>query len=403
MKNQWRGREQIKQIQELKLKRLVKEAYLNVPYYRNLFESIGLLPEDINSVEDLSKIPLTRKAELQKFNKNYLTNKRFHCHALKSEHTSGSTGEPFTVYYDPDFVITRNMLFLRALRSAGYKITQRILLITDEKPDQKKVTPPGWYYTSILDSPDQLLRKLNNVKPDYLYGSRTPLKLIAELIHSTNFPVYYPKKIISTAETLDQSTRAFLENTFNAELYEFYGLTEMGIVGWECAEHNGLHLAEDSTIVEYLPVGNGNGSRLVMTNLNLMAMPFIRFETGDIVYSGGGKLCPCGRKATILKRIEGRISDCVKLKNGQILSPYRLTCAIEKLRGIKNYQVTQIDYDIFTVKVETGRNGIDTSENEISEVIRSIIGNGVRISIQKNDKFDIKPGRKFRVVESRVR
>jgi phenylacetate-CoA ligase len=278
-----------------------------------------------------------------------------------------------------------------------------MLLITRAKPAQRKSTPPGWHYASILQSPDTLLEIYNRVKPELLYGCTTPLKMLAEYIGEKDCSTHYTKRVITTAEMPDHQTRSLLENAFEAEVYDFYGLTEMGLVGWECSEHNGYHIAEDSSLVEYLPVeNNGSNYRIIMTNLNLMAMPFIRFESGDVACLAKDILCPCGRGFAKLEKVEGRITDCIKLKDGRILSPYRLTCSLEKLRGIKKYQVIQNDYHRFTVKVETGRFGVDTSKKEICNVMYAVLGNDIKVSIQPTEKFNLKPGRKFRVVESQI-
>jgi len=215
--------------------------------------------------------------------------------------------------------------------------------------------------------------------------------------------MFRPKRIFTTAEMMDAATRKLLEDTFKSEVYDFYGLTEMGLVGWECPEHNGYHLAEDCIIVEYLPIQNGgNSAKLVMTNLDLVSMPFIRFETGDVGMPGNQEPCPCGRSFSRLERVEGRFLDCVQLQDGQRISPYKLTGALEKLQGIERYQVIQEDYGKFTIKIKPGINGVAAADSEIREIMRSVLGNQITVTVLKNAEIDLKPGEKFRVVASRL-
>lgn len=403
IQNQWRSPSQIQMLQAEKLRNLVRHAYETVPYYRVLFDKNGLKPETITSTDDLKLIPITRKADLQILPIDQLISTSFNGEALTAEHTSGSTGQPFSVHYDSDFVVLRNLLFLRALRATGYRFGQKMLLITDLKNKRAKLFPPRWHYTSLLNSQQQLCEDLNRLKPDILYGCKTPLKLLADHIEQTHINIHHPAKVISTAETLDPPTRRLLAEAFKAEIYDFYGLTEMGIVGWECKFHDGYHLSEDTTIVEYLPVKNLEGAfKLVMTNLHLKAMPLIRFETGDIIYPGSDRRCGCGCRFSRFQRVEGRLADVICLKDGQRLSPYRLTCALETVEGLKTYRVIQDSLDRFTVLYESGIPDHKAVEEGICSALHAELGNQIETIVRKAEQSLSRPGRKFRIVESRI-
>jgi len=402
MKAQWLDRLRIREIQERKLRHIVQQAYKNVPFYKKLFDETGISPAKINTLDDLEGIPITTKSILQELAPEFLINRTMDREELKTECSSGSTGRPFTVFFNPDYVNVRNALFLRALRAAGYNIGRKLLLVTGSGKASKHWR--RWRYASIQDPPEFLLKQVNRFRPDFLYGCTTPLRQLAEYIRSGNSLVFQPEKIITTAEIIDTPTRRFLEDTFKAEVHDFYGLTEMGLVGWECAVHNGHHLAEDTTIIEYLPIENGGDvSRLVMTNLDLISMPFIRFDTGDIGIPGKSGPCPCGRGFSLLERVDGRLVDCLQLKNGRRISPYKLTCELEKLQGMERYQVIQEDYGTFTVKVETGKRGITVRDDEIHKIMHSVLGNEIKVVVQKNVNIEPTSGRKFRVIESEVR
>jgi len=401
--NQWLSRDRINQIQARKLVLLLKHAYATVPYYRALFDEAGATPHQFESIEDLKKIPVTRKADIQYLDRQSIVSSLFHLRDLKREFTSGSTGQPFGIYYDPDFATLRNLLFLRALNAIGYRIGRKILLITDTRNKHTRNILPGWHYAAILESPQHHLNLLNRVKPAVLYGCKTSLKLLAEHVMETASIDHKPGKIISTAESLDSATRTLLAKTFDAEVYDFYGLSEMGIVGWECWAHTGYHLAEDATIVEYLPVDDMAGaSKLVMTNLNLYAMPLIRFETGDLVLPGTNKSCPCGRTFNKFEQIVGRIMDVIQKKNGTKISPYRLTCALENVPGLKTYQIIQKNLDSVLVRFEPVPFEKGAKEEQIRHTVETVLGDDIQISIEKETKLVVVPGRKFRVVESRL-
>jgi len=404
MKNQWLDIKQIREIQNQKLRHLVDYAYKNVSYYKKLFDETGLSATDIKSIGDLKKLPITQKTDLQSSIINFITSRSFSNHELIQEHTSGSTGRPFTIYFDKDFVLVRDALFLRGLRATGYKPGQKLFLVTGRYVGERKNRFLRWRYASIQQSSDVILGSYNQFKPHVLYGCTAALRILAQHIQKHNKFVHRPERVISTADMLDESTRGLLEETFKAELFDFYGLTEMGLVGWECPDHRGYHLAEDTNFIEYVPYENNHQYfRLVLTNLNLKAMPFIRYDTGDLVHPGRRKKCSCGRGLSLIERVEGRTVDSIKLKNGQTVSPYMLTSEIEKLDGINGYQVIQNDYDEFIIKVDFRKGGSKSSIEEINKSIRSIVGEDARIDIKRAVKVEPKPGQKYRVIESRLR
>ena len=208
-------------IQKKKLGRLVRHAYATVPYYRTLMDCAGIKPNDIRSPADLASLPLTRKHDLQVLSLANIISSEFDPDRLTVEHTSGSTGQPFSLYFDPGFLRTRNLLFLRALISCGYRPWKKLLLITDLKNKSGTGPLPGWYYTSILHPPEILLQDLNRIKPDILYGCMTPLKILADFLLTSGQRFHRPAAIISTAETLDTNTRHLIENAFTTELFDF--------------------------------------------------------------------------------------------------------------------------------------------------------------------------------------
>ncbi len=402
-RSQWLDRDSLRWLQEQKLRQLVDHAYHTVPYYRKRFDESGITPEEIRSLDDLPGIPLTSKLDLQAAGPEAITSSVYLPHTIVSAQTSGSTGRPFMISLDPHFVRVRNGLFLRALMTVGYRLGRKLLLVTSgqEKPSRRWLR---WRYASIEDPPERVLTKLNHFRPWALYSAMTPLCQLARYVNESGVAFHRPKVLISTAETLDRATRRFLEETFDAEVYDIYGLTEMGLVGCECPYHTGYHLAEDTKIVELLPVaGGGEASCVVVTNLELKATPVIRFQTGDLAVAGPTAPCACGRTLARLKRVEGRLIDCIQLPDGRSVSPYRLTLKFEQIPGVRRYQVIQEDFGLFTVRLEEGESaGGGGTVQAAQQAIRSIVGRDARVRVQIERNLDPPPGQKFCVVECRL-
>jgi phenylacetate-CoA ligase len=185
-------------------------------------------------------------------------------------------------------------------------------------------------------------------------------------------------------------------------VFDFYGLSEMGLVAWECQEHNGYHLAEDTVVVEQIvQEGGEQGARLVMTNLDSTAMPFIRFDSGDLGTLREGVDCGCGRSLKLLERIEGRVVDCVVLEDGRRVSPYSLTCALEEVLGIARYQVVQSELRRFTLRIEASDDG-GPDPAIVCRIMRGVLGREIEVGVEIDAVLKPEPGEKFRVVESLV-
>lgn len=402
LRAQWLDREKLKAIQEQKLRKLVKHAYSTIPYYKRRFDEAGIDPAAIRSLDDLARIPITSRSDLQCLEEGAIRSSLFSSEALTSEHTSGSTGRPSTIYYDSDFIEVRNGLFWRALHTAGYRAGQRVMLVTTRRGNRSRRFL-RWRYVSIEESPETILAKLNRFRPHILYGCLSPLRLLTTHLRDSGRSVHRPRVVISTAETLDCATRWRMEMTFGAEVFDIYGLSETGIIGWECRQHNGYHIAEDTAIVEFTPSDtDGPESKLVVTNLDLLAMPYIRFETGDLVVAGPTSRCACGRTLRRILRVEGRTLDSVKLQNGHAISPYRLIHALGAIPHLERYQVVQETLDSFTVRFESRcGNGRELTE-EICLAVRRVVGAQVHVRLHREATLEPRPGQKFRLVESRI-
>lgn len=338
---------------------------------------------------------------------------------LPTEKSTGTSGNPFTVYFDADYVRDRNLRFLRGLYATGYRWPMKMLLITGDR-DRKSSPGRRWYYTSLKATVEDWYRLLQEVKPDVLYGCTTPLRLLAAHILATGLPSHRPDIVITTAETLDSDTRRLLKTAFDAEVFDFYGMTEMGLVAWECTAHDGYHLSEDSILIERLPLpsqasvtnstelsahaDNPQPFRLVYTNLMLTAMPFIRYESGDIAEGYTDAPCTCGSHLPRIRRFEGRLIDSIRLPEGQVISPYRFTCTLEEIPGMKRFRVLQLQSDRLLIEIERVENEAEARriKEQALSIARGIVPPSVTVDAELLDRISLPPGRKFRPVECRI-
>jgi len=397
---QWRNPKVLRSLREKKLRRLVNHAYRHVPYYRNLFDDACLSPGDIRTLDDITRIPISAKKDLQAAGTDAITSDAFPAATLHSSKTSGSSGRPFTIRQEARWISVRKGLFQRALMAASYRPGRKAIYL------RSSARQAAWWerarYLTYKQPPDQLLAEINRYRPWLLYGWVTPLRQLAEYIQQAGATVARPSAIVTTAETLDGGTRRLIETTFGARICEIFGLTELGSVAWECSAHNGLHVAEDTAVVESIPSAGG-AEHLVMTNLDLLAMPFIRYDPGDLGSFADEEPCPCGRSFARLARIEGRLVDCVRLADGRVVSPFDLTIALEEVAGINRYQIVQEDLKRFTVRFEGPVAG-ETERTAVRNAITGVVGSDVIVTVKQHECLDPPPGprQKFKVVECRL-
>jgi len=400
--SQWWEPERIKRMQERKLVRLVQHAYTTVPYYRKLFDQAGISPSTIATLNDLQRIPVSTKQTLIQQDPNELISSRFKRAELQHDSSSGSSGTPFSVYLDKDCVLNRNMRCLRGLMATGYRLGDRLLLITDRHGGSGK-SWLRWEKASPEEPADRLLERIEAFRPSVLYGSGTPLRQLAGKILDTGQALDFLKSVVWTAETLDERTRQRLERTFKAKVFDFYGLTEMGLVAWECQAHDGYHVSDDSIIVDYLPISDSGGTlRMAMTNLNLYSMPLIRYDSGDLAALQAAEPCVCGRGLSRLERVEGRVVDTIKLRSGASISPYSFICQLEILEGLERFQILQDTYDHIRVSIQSAPGAQAHLDRDIRKIVQGIVGTQLDVTFQYHETLPSEGNGKFRAVQSLV-
>ncbi|GAG69240.1 unnamed protein product, partial [marine sediment metagenome] len=241
------------------------------------------------------------------------------------EVTSGSTGEPLKIKrtWRDLFYIKANDI--RAFQQTGFRFYHRQVIL---KSSTETITRRHWferfgilrkYSLSVTDSPEHNLTKLKEICPQHLHGYPNGLLEIAEFLRDRKETFTIP--IICTgAEVMDQYMRQKISESFNTEVFDLYGAREVGNIAWECQSHQGMHINDDSMIVELLDengqeVPDDAEGEIVVTHLDSFDYPFIRYRLDDRALRQGGR-CPCGVDFSRLKSITGRDDARIRLPSG---------------------------------------------------------------------------------------
>jgi phenylacetate-CoA ligase len=321
------GQEELRELQESRLRGLVQQAYCNVPYYRRLFDRAGLHWHDIRTLDDLQRIPITTRRALQLVKRDDRLDQRTDRRRISVSRTSGSTGRPLEVYLTPEEYRTRRMVQFRCLLDVGMRWRDRLLQLGFP------VCPPaGWHQrlglfrAECLDQfmpPPEQYRRILEVNPKVLWAYPSTFLAVVESGGRPLNEWLSPRLFIMSAETMPPVLAQRIDTELDTELFNFYGSVEAGRIAHECQTHEGLHVLADQVILECVcdgrPVPVGKSGSVLITLLGIRASPIIRYELGDIAPLLG-KACSCGSAFPLMGPPEGRTHELMVLPSGQTLS-----------------------------------------------------------------------------------
>lgn len=410
-RNQWLSTKELEEIQNRKLKRLINHAYENVPYYHKLFDSVNVKVEDIKTVEDLYRIPITNKLTLQSLPITEITAKNVSLSKCVRKRTSGSQGIPLTIYYhkkDKNFL---DMVWARARLENGQRLIDKRVSIRNPHyfPTKKR-----WYEhfsiwrrvnISCFDDVENQLKILEKVNPEVITSYPSSLKLLAMALEEQKNRKINSRLIFTSTELLNADARRFIQSKFEAPIFDFYGANELGLIAWECNKRSGYHINIDSVVVEFIwngkKIKSGERGKLICTALHSYAMPFIRYEIGDVGIKSDEK-CACERGLPLMRIIEGRIDDFIVLPDEKMVSPYSLIYIMRNIPGISRYQIIQEEKDKILVLIIKGKEFTQNTITSIRRNLEKALGKDVKIDIKIVNNITRDKSGKFRVVKSKV-
>ncbi|HCL00655.1 MAG TPA: hypothetical protein DHW42_11200 [Candidatus Marinimicrobia bacterium] len=362
------SRDELCEIQWKKLKSLLDHAYLNIPYYRNLFNKSGIHPNDIQSPEDFSKIPLlTKEAIVEHYSELVDTKYRGNIYPGK---TSGSTGIPLKFYCTPEYSSWDWASRWRARSWYGVQIGDPEVAIwgrplysaINRFRDLIKARIRNTLLISAFEFSEENLERYSKqilrFNPSYIYGYSSSIYQLSTYIKEkyTSQLLSNLRAIFVTAETLFPYQRKIVEKTFNSPVSNEYGCSEVGGFAYECP-HGSWHISAENVYVEFVSI-DGGPKEIVATSLTNFYMPFIRYRIGDLG-EAVDKVCACGRTLPLMELHTGKSTEVVYLKNGETFSSeifdyLNLALLDKKQQPFKQFQIIQKSESNFEIKYIKG-------------------------------------------------
>jgi phenylacetate-CoA ligase len=411
------SRDEIVAFQNKQLRRLISHAYENVPYYRRLFDQNRIKPKDIQSVADLSIIPLTSKKDLQGLPSKELVARGVTPKELIARSTSGSSGERLTIRRTWLEERLLSLFRLRAMHYFGQKTTDKLARIgllrtTDPRDNQLPLRILNTFHLyrseqiNCLIPVEDIVPKLRHINPDILTGFPGVLSQLAQIVDAQDDLVIRPRFVRTNSEVLTPLMRHQIGKAFACPVFDYYSSYEFRVIAWECKETGELHTCDDSIIIEIMkdgrPAARGERGEVVGTNLHSFAMPFIRYRLGDIV-TKGFETCRCGQPFSTIRAIQGRMLDYFPLPGGRMIHPYEISLLYLASNWIRQYQLTQEREDRVVLRVVPHRTPTIQELAQLEESVIAVLGQGVEFQVILVPEIRLEPTGKFRVSRSLVR
>ncbi|MCX5872081.1 MAG: phenylacetate--CoA ligase family protein [Deltaproteobacteria bacterium] len=409
------SRESLEKLQLKKFRRILKWTYTRSKFHRALYEKVGLIPDDIKSLDDVRLVPKVEKSMMRPVQrKDPFPYGDALCVPLEDvtsfRQTSGTTGQP--VYQADSWRDWEwwSECWATLLWAQGYRPDDRVFL-----PFGYNIFVAFWaaHYASekigcetvpggVLDTPSRIL-KIVEIKatammatPTYVLGMADVARKKLGINPAKDLGI---KRITCAGEpgALVPSTKKRMEDAWGAKVFDHAGATEIGAWGFECACQPGaLHINEAMFLaqVEDLDTGEilsepGAKGKLVITALDRLAQPCVRFDSKDIVELSN-EVCECGRTYRLLPGgVIGRADDITKVK-GVLLAPSAIEDVVRSFPGLGNeYEVIvekHGDVDHILIRVEVDDEAMSNSqelEAKLKNQLRVKTNLGYQIELHK--------------------
>ena len=417
---------ELRDLQLTRLKAVVARAWQHVNLFRSRMDELGMSPDDLRSLADISRLPFTTKSDLRDTYPFGLFASPMK-DVVRLHGSSGTTGKPIVVAYTQEDVDVWSSVLVRCFAGCGLhrgdiiQIAYGYGLFTGGLGAHYGAEALG--AAVVPTSVGHADRQIMLMKDFGVTAMCCTPSYFLHLIECAESMGIDMKKLpiragIFGAEPWTEGMRRRIEQSSGIEAFDIYGLSEIigPGVGCECRRHQGLHIFEDHFYPEIVdaetgePLADGSEGELVLTTLNKQAMPMIRYRTRDITRILPG-VCECGRTLRRIDRI-GRRSDDMLIIRGVNIFPSQVETALLEVEGtLPHYQIVltrehgldkmevqvEVTAQMFTDKIEAMQGLHDRLQGALDRVL----GIRVRISLVEANTIERSEGKAKRVIDRR--
>lgn len=377
-----------------KLRALVASAYDRVPLYREKYRAAGVHPEDLRTLDDLSRFPTVTKAEILAAYPDKALARGLDPRRCLVSKSSGSTGVVLDVVHQADQLSIQGLAMNRLLGLyAPYLPWHRFVYIyTSEYPARSLLGLYPMTLVPTLAPTAEILARLGELRPHFLACYPSHLRALAHELGPRGCRDLKLHAISVSSEPSTQRERDDLAALFGCGVFDEYSTEELTRVAAQCP-HRTYHLFEDVAYTEVLdpdsdrPRAPGQQGEVVGTYLHNLAMPFIRYRQGDLASIDERPRCPCGRTFRALVGLEGRKLDRFVLPSGRTLtSGWLLDASYSFLfdvgADIAAFTLVQESPSRITIEIVPGRRYTAAMTGAIEARFAALVGEPVEVRVE---------------------
>ncbi|HBA71397.1 MAG: phenylacetate--CoA ligase [Geobacteraceae bacterium GWC2_55_20] len=419
-------REEVEQLQLERLQATLNRAYKNVTCYRTKFNELGIVPEDVTSLDGLSKLPFTTKEDLR-LNYPYGMFAVPLREVVRIHSSSGTTGKPTVVGYTKNDLKIWSNLVARMMTAAGVTHDDVVQVAFGYGMFTGAF---GLHYGSELigaavipmsgGNTDKQIMIMQDYRSSALVCTPSYAITLADRIEKQGIdPKTLALKVgLFGGEPWSEAMRREIESRLQISATDNYGLSEIigpGVAG-ECLCKNGMHIAEDAFIAEIIDpetcqvLPPGSVGELVLTTICKEAFPMIRYRTRDIT-SLDYTTCECGRTMARMRKTMGRSDDMLIIKGVNVF-PSQIEEVLVAIEGCEPHYQLVVDrkgaLDILEVCIEVRENiFFDEMKKQrafldmVGKKIDSVLGVGVSVRLVEPNSIPRHEGKAERVIDRR--
>lgn len=411
-----------------RLSALLAHAEAKVPYYRELFRSLGIGSRDIRNFEDFARLPILTK-DIIRARWRDLVREDVLLDELSPHHSGGSTGVPLTFYRERAYMDASEAGTYRNFLQCGWRLgemvgffwgsTERLQRMSRPEFELRQRARRMYQLDPFRSGPSEMeawLRRWPSLGATIAFGYASTVARFAEFIETTGRRVAPLRGVFTTAEKLYARQREIVGRVFGCHVYDLYGSSEVQNIAAECP-HGRMHVSADYVVLEIEPPtplasrpaapsgATAAPTPLVVTSLWNYAMPFIRYrneDCADLV----DETCGCGNNFPLMTLNVARVSDNFALPDGRVVHGEFFTHLMYGSEGILNFQFHQTAPDHITLWVVPGDGAQDARARTLCaavDQIRALTPAPLTVEVRECASIPLSEAGKHRFIRSDVR
>lgn len=402
----------IRRAQSRRLERMVAHAYRSVPFWREAMRSRGLSPADIRTVDDLGRLPIVERADLQRDPERFRS-EAFRRDDLLELRSGGSSGEPIRLWYDIGSLIAnaahgeRERAIWRGtiVPGTGYREALVIPPFNAAVEVQRFVRERAWIparvdverrYFPMLDPVPSLIERLNAFAPHVLSTYGSFVETLFATVEASGAAFHLPSVVLYGADGVSEAARARIAARFGVPVLCAYQSIEAFKIAFECERHDGLHANVDLYPLRL----DGPDGEVIVSNLVNRATVLLNYRLGDVIVGVDGP-CACGRTLPRVSRPQGRSDDFLDHPSGLRVHPQAVRSIFTAEPGVWQYQVDQLETARFDVRVVASADcDRPATGRRIVAALRALFGAATIADVAFVERLERTPWGKLRPIRS---